>query len=153
MRRQEKEIKDKKAIDFILKNSEYGVLSVLAEEHQPYGIPLNYVYFDNRIFFHCALEGRKVEAIRDNDKVSFCIVGQSKVIPSKFSTEYESVIIEGRASEVGIAYKKKALEELVRKYSPEYLDNGLAYIDRAAAKTNVVMIEIERMTGKGNIEK
>lgn len=60
----------------ILSRGTCGVLSVLGDGGYPYGVPLSYVYDGESIYFHCAKEGHKLDAIRQNDKVSFCVVGQ-----------------------------------------------------------------------------
>ena len=81
----------------ILKNGTHGVLSVQGDGGYPYGVPMNYVYGDDAIYFHCAKEGHKMEGFRRSDKVSFCVVGEDEVIPEAFSTAYTSVIAFGRA--------------------------------------------------------
>ncbi len=65
----------------ILKNGTYGVLSVQGDDGYPYGVPMNYVYGDDAIYFHCAKEGHKLEGFQRSDKVSFCVVGEDEVIP------------------------------------------------------------------------
>ena len=80
----------------LLKNGQYGVLSISGDEGYPYGIPLNYVYDEGQIYFHSALEGHKIDGINRNNKVSFCIVGEVETIPNKFSTRYRSVIAIGK---------------------------------------------------------
>ncbi|NLB53024.1 MAG: hypothetical protein GX808_08820 [Syntrophomonadaceae bacterium] len=62
------ELTNTEAIE-LLKAGEYGVLSSVSENGYAYGVPLNYVYFDNSIYFHCAAEGRKLDDIKKNDKV------------------------------------------------------------------------------------
>ena len=62
MRRKDKEIGMDDAINFLTEH-EYGVLSTVGTDGQPYGVPLNYVYKDNCIYFHCALTGHKIENI------------------------------------------------------------------------------------------
>ena len=52
-----------------------GVLAVSGDDGYPYAVPLSYVYRDNKIFFHCAKTGHKLDAIARNEKVSFCVVG------------------------------------------------------------------------------
>jgi len=135
-------------IKLILENGEYGVLATSGENGYPYATPVSYVYINNAIYFHCAVEGNKLENIRYNNKVSFCVVGKTQVLPEQFSTEYESVIIFGHASETSGDEKKDALIAIADKYSPDFKKEGLAYIDRAINKTCVVKIEIDKITGK-----
>ena len=99
IRRKDREIETNDAINLLTK-CEYGVLSTVGNDGQPYGVPLNYVYKDNCIYFHSARGGHKIENIENNSKVSFCAIGYTNVLPSKFGTEYESVVAFGNASEV-----------------------------------------------------
>lgn len=146
IRRKDREISTDEAKQ-ILKKGEYGVLSTFGDEY-PYGVPVNYVYFNDCIYFHCAKEGHKLNNIEVNPNVSFCVVGKTKLLPEKFSTIYESAIIFGRARLVEGEEKKNALLELIKKYSAEYIESGIEYINRAIENTNVVKIEILNLTGK-----
>lgn len=51
-----------------------GVLAVLGDDDYSYALPLNYAYEKDRIYFHCARSGHKMDAIRRNGKVSFCVI-------------------------------------------------------------------------------
>ena len=148
LRRSEKEIKNTEAIE-ILKNCEYGILSTTSENEYAYGVPLSYVYINDSIYFHCATEGYKLDNIKNNDKVSFCVVGQTAILPDEFSTKYESVILFGRANEVFDYEKEEALLELIKKYSKDYIEEGKEYIKRAGSKTKVIKITVEHISGKG----
>lgn len=147
MRKKERMLPPEEAAD-LLERGSYGVLSTTGEDGYAYGVPLSYAYLDNSIYFHCALEGQKLDNIKNNDLVSFCVVGDTRPIPDKFSMEYESVILFGRASEVQGDEKEKALLALVEKYSKEYITEGIEYIGRSKDKTAVIKIEIEHITGK-----
>lgn len=132
----------------LLERGEYGILSTCAADGQPYGIPLNYCMIGNAIYFHCALEGHKLENIAADSRVSFCVVGMTEVLPEKFSTRYESVIVSGRAVEVFDGEKQQALEGLITKYSAEFLSAGLRYIETGGEKTRVFRIGIDTICGK-----
>jgi nitroimidazol reductase NimA-like FMN-containing flavoprotein (pyridoxamine 5'-phosphate oxidase superfamily) len=132
----------------ILSQGEFGVLSTVDAENQPYGVPVNYVLVDKRIEFHCATSGHKVDNIKHNDKVSFCVVGETKVLPSEFSTKYESAIVFGVISELTGSAKRDSLVTLVKKYAPEHLEAGMEYIERLFAKTGVYSISISEISGK-----
>ncbi len=132
----------------LLSGCEYGVLSTVDNNGQPYGVPLNYVYINNSIYFHCAPEGHKIENIENNPRVSFCVTGKTNVLPAAFTTEYESAVVFGIASTVTGAEKKNALLWLVEKYSPGFIEEGRNYIKRKAAATKVVKITIDHISGK-----
>ena len=147
MRRIDRAISDEEAKE-ILKKGEYGILSTVSRDGQPYGVPLNYSHVGNIIYFHSALEGHKVDNIRENDNVSFCIVGEAEILPDKFSTKYKSVIVFGRMSEVTGDEKKQGLLELLKKYSPAFIKEGLQLIETAGGRTRVYKLLIQSTTGK-----
>jgi len=147
MRRKDKAMQGGAVIG-LLQNGEYGVLSTVDGNEQPYGVPLNYVLMNNCIYFHCALEGHKLDNLALNHKVSFCVVGRTNLLPAEFSTEFESVIVFGRASVIEGEERYQALNALIEKYSPDFVSEGSAYIEKFDSQTHVVRIEIAKMTGK-----
>jgi len=147
IRRKDKKIGTDEAID-LLAGCEYGVLSTVDDEGQPYGVPLNYAYKDNCIYFHCALTGHKLDNIFSNPRVSFCAVGETKVLPSEFATEYVSAIAFGVASEVQGAERYNALVWLLEKYSSEFIEEGKKFIEEKDKATKVIKIEIQHISGK-----
>jgi uncharacterized protein len=149
LRRKERLLEEDKAYK-LLKDGEYGILSMSDSNGYGYGIPLNYVLIGKNIYFHCAKEGSKIEAIRNNNKVSFCVVGSSKTIARKFTTAYESVIIFGKASEVENKEKEDVLIALIEKFSQDFMEEGKKVIAKASSATKVIRIEIENICGKCN---
>lgn len=147
MRRQDRKLTQTET-DAILQNGTYGVLSMIGENDYAYGVPLSYVYTENQLYFHCALEGQKLTCIRKANKVSFCVVGKAVALPDKFSMEYTSAIVFGAASEVYDMEKNTALMAFVEKYSSNYIAAGKAYADSAHHNTVVFKIDIEHITGK-----
>lgn len=147
IRRADRAIPDNEAKK-ILRAGEYGVLSTVSEDGQPYGVPVSYAYTGEVIYFHCALEGHKLDNLNSNDKVSFCVVGKTQVLPDKFATNYESVIVFGKAIEVIGDEKHTGLVELLKKYSPGFIEKGERYIAGDGQKAKVYKIVIETMTGK-----
>ncbi|MEJ2519536.1 MAG: pyridoxamine 5'-phosphate oxidase family protein [Desulfuromonadales bacterium] len=147
MRRHDKAI-DRQEAETLLQNGEYGVLSTVDAQGQPYGVPLNYVFLEGAVFFHCALEGHKLQNIAQNNRVSFCVVGRTRVLPEQFNTQFESVILSGRASLCQGQERLRALVALVEKYAPDHIEAGHAYIEKHDRKTAVVKITIDTLTAK-----
>jgi len=147
MRRKDRLITDSEACS-ILENGEFGLLSTSSRNNEPYGVPLNYCLMNGCIYFHCALEGRKIDYIAENPKVSFCVVGNTEVLPDLFGTRFESCIIQGHAVESFGEEKQKALEGLVHKYSADFIPEGLEYIEKRKDKTRVFKISIDSISGK-----
>lgn len=147
LRRKERGLAESEARE-LLERGEYGILSTSDIDGQPYGIPLSYCMIDNAIYFHSAVEGHKLENIAANDRVSFCVVGNTEVLPDKFATRYESVVVTGRAVEVFEEEKQRGLEGLLPKYSAGFQTEGRNYINSDRDRTKVFRIDILGICGK-----
>jgi hypothetical protein len=147
LRRKDRGMTGSEARD-LLERGEYGVLSTRGPDGAPYGVPLNYCVIDGAVYFHCAVEGRKLENIAADGRVSFCVVGTTEVLPERFSTRYENVIIEGIATEAHAGEKQRALEGLLAKYSADHRLEGLKYIAAQGGRTRVFRIDIGSVCGK-----
>jgi len=143
-------VNDDKSIEIIKKGS-YGVLSTIGEDGYPYGIPLNYTYFNKCICFHCAQEGHKLDNINFSNKVSFCVVTKSDVLGNEFDTDYESAIAFGKAAVItDDSEKKDIMLSVLNKYSAEFLKAGNNYMKKYWDETKVVKIIIEHLSGKAH---
>jgi 4-oxalocrotonate tautomerase family enzyme len=147
LRRKERALNEPEARE-LLGRGEYGILSTRDPDGRPYGIPLSYCFINDAVYFHCAVEGRKLEDIAADSRVSFCVVGKTEVLPDQFATRYESVIISGRATEVFDEEKQLALEGLLVKYCAGYRLPGLDYIADKLGLTKVFKVGIEELCGK-----
>jgi len=137
----------------ILQTGRVGVLGVIGDQDYPYTVPVNYIFEDGKIFFHSATSGHKLDGIQRNEKVSFCVIDKDEVVPEKFTSYFRSVIAFGRAKIVtDDALKLYALQQLVKKYSPGYKEQGDVEIQRDWDRMSVVEITIEHLTGKEAIE-
>ena len=146
MRRIKNQMSDEKAIDFLLKGQE-GVLGTISSDNgYPYTVVVNYVFYNGKLYFHTAKTGHKVDNIINNNRVSFSVFGNVKVIEETFTTKYQSVTVFGKAKV--IPSNREVLFELIRKYSPNFLKEGRAYVEKEFAGPDLVEIEIEHITGK-----
>lgn len=132
----------------ILEQGEYGVLSTAAADGQPYGTPLSYCVLDGAIYFHCAMEGHKLDNIAANSKVAFSVVGRTQVLAEKFSTAYESALVSGTATLIDGPEKQSALEALAAKYNPGLAAEAREYIANFFSRTMVVRITVESLSAK-----
>jgi len=135
----------------LLEKGDYGIFCTVDQEGQPYGTPVHYVFYKGNIYFHAATVGTKLDNIKENQKVCFTVVTTSEVEPEKFSTIYESVMAFGKAAVTDEEEKVKILMELVKKYSPEYIKEGEAYIEASKNATVVIKIEVGSFTGKHRV--
>ena len=120
----------------VLNRGTAGVLALSGDDGYPYAVPISYVFDGDKIYFHCARAGHKLDAIRRNAKASFCVVDQDQIVPEEYTTYFRSVIVFGaiRVME-DEAGKRSAIEKLAVKYAP--------------AETEM---SIDHMTGKEAIE-
>ena len=147
--RRKDRIADVQSARRLLETGEYGFLAICALNDYGYGIPLNYAFDSEKIYFHCAMEGFKLDSIRHNNRVSFCVVGKTKLLPEKFSTNYESVLVFGKiASKLTEDERRKALDLLVAKYCPDFIDISESYIKKSFQRTNILRLDIEHIAGK-----
>ena len=79
MRRAERELPEGQAKE-ILENGSYGVLALAGDGGYPYTVPINYYYTDGKIYLHCAKTGHKLDALKKNPRVSFCVVDRDEIL-------------------------------------------------------------------------
>ena len=149
VRRQDRLLEEQAASD-LLKNGEYGVLSMQAEDGGAYGIPISYAWDgNNAIYLHCATEGRKLRLIVQCPKVSSCLTGKTNVLSAQFTTKYESIILDCMAHrQLQPEERMKALEHLIDKYSPADKAKGMKYAEKSFNKTDIIRLDIISWSGK-----
>lgn len=150
IRRRDRLLDEKRALE-ILENGEFGVMSMVdATTGGGYGVPLNYVWNgENAIYIHCAPEGRKLANIAANNNVSFCITGRTNLLPGAFTTEYESIVLLGKATaDISEAERMEALRLLVDKFSPKYREKGYKYSKASFGRVKIIRVDIGTWSGK-----
>ena len=120
MRRFKQQISDEECIR-ILKEQPRGVLSMLGDNGYPYGIPLDHWYSeaDNKLYFHCAKVGHKLDAIAACGKVSYCVMDEGYRKDGEWALNISSVVIFGRMRVVDDTedeLKRKIAVGLCRKF-------------------------------------
>jgi nitroimidazol reductase NimA-like FMN-containing flavoprotein (pyridoxamine 5'-phosphate oxidase superfamily) len=154
-------IKDKKIIERIIDDAEYGTLALCDTEGKPYALPINYVRIGNDLYFHGSKKGRKIESIESSKQASFSIVETLSFVPSYYSTKedlacpatqfYRSVSIEGYIEFVD-DYKEKvmALSKLMEKLQPEgkYQSMSKAVYQKAIDATRIFKLIPNGISGK-----
>lgn len=136
----------------ILNNGTSGTLAVYGDDGYPYAVPLSYVYHNSKLYFHIAKEGHKLDAIKNCEKVSFCVIAKDDIVPHKFTTYFKSVIVFGTARIIeDVDEKMRAITLLGEKYSPDV--PGLSEeIEQSFNRMHMIELNIEHMTGKAAIE-
>ena len=136
----------------ILHSAMRGVLAVVGDEGYPYSLPINYVYDDGRLYFHCAREGHKLDAIRTCDKACFTVIGEPVKDPGEWWYHVKSVICFGRVRLMGGEEKTERLRQLGEKYFPDGYDIEGDLL-RNGPRAEVIEFVIEHMSGKRVKEK
>ena len=149
MRRFKQQISEQECIE-VLENEPRGVLSVLGDNGYPYGIPMDHWYSgkDGRLYFHCAKEGHKLDAVAACDKACYCVMDQGFRREGEWALNIRSVIVFGRIEIVTDEEKKREIcSSLCRKFTDdeEYLGEELKN-----SFPRVCCLELipEHMTGK-----
>ncbi|MCM1150081.1 MAG: pyridoxamine 5'-phosphate oxidase family protein [Butyricicoccus sp.] len=148
MRRSRQELTRRES-DEILYAGSSGVLA-LSGGGWPYAVPLSYVYDGEKIYFHCAKSGHKLDAVKNDERASFCVVARDEVVPEKFTTLFKSVIVFGRVRVLeNDAEKRAAIEKLARKYSPgESAESTNDEIERFWNALCMLEMSAEHVSGK-----
>ncbi len=132
----------------VLNRSSHGVIACSGDADYPYAVPLNYVYLENKIYFHCAKEGHKIDAITRNPKVSFAVIDQDTIVSAEYTSYFRSVIVFGTARITKGDEWHKGFETLVEKYSGDRPAEEKQKIIIGCELSHIIAIDIERLTGK-----
>lgn len=152
MRRHKQELSAEECND-ILTVEPRGVLALLGDDDYPYAIPMSHVYVDGKIYFHGALKGHKVDAVRNYSKCSYCVVDSGVKNEGEWWYTFRSVIVFGKIRTLTDRNEKiEKLTYLGDKFFPSH-DDTVKEIDRLLDKTEVFEITVEHMSGKITVEK
>ena len=169
MRRKDREMPAQFAHQVIDK-APYGVVSMI-DGDKPYGVPLSIVRRDDVLYFHSAMQGRKVDVLTGNANVTIVFVGDKcvpenyshdelevmnsdasmavKLISSVFTTEFESAIVTGVVHLVDDEAEKIAAMRLIcEKYTPDKMTYFDTAIKAGLGRTNVYRVKIETISAK-----
>ena len=152
MRRKRQQLSNEESIA-ILEKATAGTLALLGDEGYPYAVPISYVYNDGKLYFHSALNGHKVDAIRRCDKASFCVIEQDDVQPKKYTTFYRSVIAFGRIHIIEDEQEKlETARMLGNRYNPNDEERLRQEMAKGLSHMLMLRFDIEYLTGKEAIE-
>lgn len=155
MRRKDRERDQAFAYD-VIDHCEYGVMAIAGEE--PYCVPLSFVRVGDDLYFHCALQGWKLDLLRSDSRVcvSFVTGTQPLYIADEvnYTTFFRSAVVTGRAFEVTEAQEKtEALRALCQKLMPGDMADFDKAVARSLSVTGVWGIHIDQAVGKEKAPK
>ena len=152
MRRKRQQLSEAESVG-ILQKATSGTLALLGDNGYPYAVPISYVYHGGKLYFHSALSGHKVDAIRQCDKASFCVIDQDDVQPKKYTTFFRSVIAFGRIHIIeDEAEKLSTARMLGNRYNPNDDESLKKEIESGLSRMLMIRFDIEHLTGKEAIE-
>ena len=152
MRRKRQQLSEEESIE-ILRKATAGTLALLGDGGYPYAVPISYVYADGKLYFHSALSGHKVDAIRNCDKASFCVIEKDDVQPAKYTTYFRSVIAFGRIHIIEDEQEKLETARLLGdRYNPNQEEALQKELEHGFARMLMIRFDIEHLTGKQAIE-
>ena len=152
MRRKRQQFSEEESIG-ILQKATAGTLALLGDNGYPYAVPISYVFADGKLYFHSALSGHKVDAIRNCDKASFCVIDKDDVQPEKYTTYFRSVIAFGRIHIIEDAQEKLETARLLGdRYNPNQEEALQKELEKGLSRMVMIRFDIEYLTGKEAIE-
>ena len=152
MRRKRQQLSEEESIG-ILKKATAGTLALLGDGGYPYAVPISYVYADGKLYFHSALSGHKVDAIRNCNKASFCVINKDDVQPEKYTTYFCSVIAFGRIHIIEDEQEKLETARLLGdRYNPNQEEALQKELEKGLSRMMMIRFDIEHLTGKQAIE-
>ena len=152
MRRKRQLLSEEDSID-ILTKATAGTLALLGDNDYPYAVPISYVYQERKLYFHSALAGHKVDAIRKCDKASFCVIDKDEVHPEKYTTFFSSVIAFGRIHIIEDEQEKQETARMLgNRYNPNNDESLQKEIESGISRMLMIRLDIEHLTGKEAIE-
>lgn len=146
MRRKDRE-RDRDFGLAVIDACEYGTVALQGDE--PYCLPLSLVRVGEDLYFHCALEGKKIDLLRKNPNVWVSFVGENVAATDDFTTYFRSAMVRGTAFEVTDAEEKvAALRALCEKLTPTNMPAFDREVARSFAVTGIWKIHMGEITAK-----
>lgn len=133
--------------DQVLSYEKRATLAVQGENGYPYAIPINFLYKDGKVYFHCAKAGQKIDAMRANPHVCLTLHDAGHPVEGKQGLDVRSVIVFGT---VHMMDANNATMSVCREFGLKYFDESYVdhEIEKAGKRVQMVEITIDHMTGK-----
>lgn len=135
-------------LDRVLTQAPRGVLAVHGEDGYPYAFPMDFLYLEGKLYFHCAKAGHKLDALRADDRVSFCVMDEGYRREGEWALNIRSVVIFGRVGKVDDPDRARHIARLLGlKYYPSAQDVEIE-LEKAMDRVQILELTIDHMTGK-----
>lgn len=143
-----KQLLSKEDIQAVMDRCTNGILACIGDEDYPYAVPLSYVYYKDKIYFHSGKAGHKIDAILKNPKVSFAVVDEDTIVSKDYTTLFRSVIAFGKARIAEGEEWQEAFRALVEKYSGDQPEESKHKEISECSRSYLIAIDVEHLTGK-----
>ncbi len=151
--RRKKQALSKEDCSAVLNRGMSGVLALAGDDDYPYAVPISYVYDGEKLYFHCAKSGHKLDAICRNPKASFCVIDKDEIVPEEYTTYFRSVIVFGKIRILDDEEKQSAIEKLALKYAPgDTVENRQEAIKKEWKPLCTLEMTPKHISGKEAIE-
>ena len=121
--RRKKQLLPEETVVEMLQRNTSGTLALLGDDDYPYAVPLSFIYLNGKLYFHSAKNGHKIDAVRNYEKASFCVIDCDQIVPEKFTTHYRSVIAFGKVRLIEEVEEMRSIATaLAMKYSGDFAD-------------------------------
>ena len=161
MRRKHAQVTDKREMERVLASTNIGRLATTGSDGYPYVTPVNFVFHEGNIYFHCAPAGEKLDNVLRDSRVCFEADVPLAYLDTNFKGEpfgcnahqfYHCVIIRGEATVVPDGpLKAAALNALMAKHEPRAVLEPLTEDLPDCVACNVIQIRPVSITAKSDL--
>lgn len=138
----------------VLKNAAYATVAMVGGDGKPYCVPVNAIWSEGALYFHCAGAGEKWEILKNDPYVCVTAVSHARVMPEHYDTAYDCAMVKGRALVLtDEAERSAAMRLIVEMLAPQEMGRLDEHMLRRMGATMLVKIVPEEITGKQNPEK
>lgn len=147
MRREKQQLTDAECAE-VLSAAPRGVLAVHGENGYPYAFPMDFLYENDRLYFHCAKVGHKLDAIDADNRAAFCVMDEGFRRDGEWALNIKSVIVFGRIRRID---NRDVTLQIVRRLGLKYYPTAEGVdeeIRKAGAAVLVLELVPDCVTGK-----
>ena len=147
--RKNRQLSDEECVSILI-NETRGVLSVLGDDGYPYGVPMNHYYNcdDGCIYFHCGKHGHRIDAIKNWNKVSFCVYDRGFRQADEWAYTVKSVIVFGKVEIIENTEKTTEITKSLSYKFTQDMDYIANEIKSSVCNTILIKLSPEHICGK-----
>lgn len=139
----------------LLRDNKRAAFSVNGDDGYPYTLPINFYYeeAENRIYFHSAKQGHKLDSIQADDKVCLTTWNDGYREEGDWAFWVSSCVVFGRAK---LITDRELAEEKLRKFALKYYPSAEEVeklLQESINAVQLVAVDIEHISGKKVHEK